>query len=232
MGVPKITWKIVLIPGLISLFVTLLRLTGELRTWSAAWFSKETGGSIPSGLSWVIGITWLAFPFGAWFALKLGRSGIRPTRPGRSFLIAIVSLVVFYGALRLVRFLHFGFPMILIPIWSVGIVAAGIAWLGWPSLARVNALYGLSARIPVVIVMFLAMQGHWGTHYDYTGMPAQFQMPFWSGFFWLAFFPQLIFWLSFTVILGNLGGSAAALLGARWQSEPVHSLSAGGDAHQ
>jgi hypothetical protein len=69
--------------------------------------------------------------------------------------------------------------------------------------------YGLAARIPVVVVMFLAMLGNWGTHYDYVGMPAPFQMPFWPGFFWLAFFPQLIFWVSFTIVLGVLSGSIA-----------------------
>jgi hypothetical protein len=40
-------------------------------------------------------------------------------------------------------------------------------------------------------------------------MPAPFQMPFWPGFFWLAFFPQLIFWVSYTIVLGVLSGSIA-----------------------
>ena len=55
----------------------------------------------------------------------------------------------------------------------------------------------------------LAMAGNWGTHYDYVGAPAQFQMPLWPRFFWLGFFPQLIFWVSFTVVFGVLSGSIA-----------------------
>jgi hypothetical protein len=39
--------------------------------------------------------------------------------------------------------------------------------------------YGLAARIPVVVVMFLAMAGNWGTHYDYVGAPEPFQMALW-----------------------------------------------------
>ncbi|HKF55640.1 MAG TPA: hypothetical protein VKJ45_09360, partial [Blastocatellia bacterium] len=56
--------RIIAAPALISLAVTLLRLTGELQHWSSAWFSSETGGVTPSGVSWVVGITWLAVPFG------------------------------------------------------------------------------------------------------------------------------------------------------------------------
>ena len=29
---------------------------------------------------------------------------------------------------------------------------------------------------------------------------------------WLAFFPQLVFWVAFTVVLGFLGGTVATLL--------------------
>jgi hypothetical protein len=86
-------------------------------------------------------------------------------------------------------------------------------------LVRVHILvlaYGLAARIPVVIVMFFAMRPDWGTHYDFVGMPEQFQMPLWPRFFWLAFFPQLVFWVAFTILMGSLTGSIAfALLGGR-----------------
>jgi hypothetical protein len=35
-------------------------------------------------------------------------------------------------------------------------------------------------------------------------------MGFWRGFFWLAFFPQLVFWVGFTILIGSLSGSIAA----------------------
>ena len=97
-----------------------------------------------------------------------------------------------------------GFPLVLVYVWGVMAVGGAVQFLAWPRLA---------ARLPVVAVMFLAMLGDWGTHYDYVGMPAQFQMPFWPRFLWLAFFPQIVFWVSFTIVLGVLCGSLA--LGVR-----------------
>jgi hypothetical protein len=96
-----------------------------------------------------------------------------------------------------------------------------VAARAWPSLARVLLVYGLLSRIPVVVVMFLAMAGDWGTHYDYVGMPAPFQMPFWPRFLWLAFFPQLVFWVGFTIVLGTLAGTLALALVGRRRDQPA-----------
>ena len=43
-GIIRMIW----VPALISLAVTLLRLTGELKHWSTRWFSPETGGIDPT----------------------------------------------------------------------------------------------------------------------------------------------------------------------------------------
>jgi hypothetical protein len=110
------TARLILLPAVISAAVTILRLVGELQHWSSRWFSTETGGIVPDGVSWVIGITWMA-------------------------------------------------PL---------------------------------------------------SHYDYVGMPAEFQMPVWPRFFWLAFFPQLIFWVGYTILTGALTGTLAyAIFGKR-----------------
>lgn len=210
-------FQLIWIPALISLGVTLMRLAGEIRGWSGAWFSKETGGTIPSGLSWIVGITWLALPFGAWFAWRLISAGLAPARPGRALSLAVGGTALMYIGPRVVFPLveGLGFPLLLIPIWSIAGVASVIAWTGWPALARVLAVYGLAARIPVAAVMALAMLGNWGTHYDYVGMPPQFQMPFWPRFLWLAFVPQLVFWVGYTVIIGLFAGSVVAVLKRR-----------------
>ena len=63
----KQTLRIVAVPLLISIALTLLRLAGELGHWSVAWFSPATGGILPSGWSWVVGITWLPALFGPYF---------------------------------------------------------------------------------------------------------------------------------------------------------------------
>jgi hypothetical protein len=36
----------------------------------------------------------------------------------------------------------------------------------WWNLVKTLFLYGLAARIPVIIIMGLAIYGNWGTHYD------------------------------------------------------------------
>src|SRR5262245_57926390 len=77
--------RLIWIPSVISLGVTLLRLIGELRYWSGRWFSSETMGIVPSGVSWLIGITWLAIPFGAYFAWKLAAAGRVPDSLGKAF---------------------------------------------------------------------------------------------------------------------------------------------------
>jgi hypothetical protein len=216
------TLRLILWPALISLAVTFLRLSGELRRWSPRWFSTETMGIEPSGVSWLIGITWLGFPFGCYFAYKLIRAGKGPRSTGKAALLAVCGLLIMLlletGVLRLLRV---GFPQILIFAWLTMVIAAALQYPGWPELFRTLVAYGLAARIPVAIIMLLAMAGNWGTHYDYVGTPFRTSMGFVAGYLWLAFFPQLIFWVSFTVVLGSLGGAITAPLTRRRLPERV-----------
>ena len=203
--------RIIAAPALISLAVTLLRLTGELQHWSSAWFSSETGGVTPSGVSWVVGITWLAVPFGAYFAFRLVASGQGPESLGKAAVCAACGIaILLVWALRILPSPNIGFPRVLIFVWLVMVVAAIIQVSGWPALFKALLAYGFASRIPVAIIMFLAMRGNWGTHYDYVGMPAEFQMPLMPKYFWLAFFPQLVFWVGFTIVIGSLAGIIAA----------------------
>jgi hypothetical protein len=206
------TLRLVLGPSLIALAVTLLRVAGELGHWSERWFSPETGGIIPRGTSWLFGITWLAAPFGAYFAIRLARAGEGTLRPWRALGWSAAGLVLVLAGLRLVWRLPIPFPPILILVWLVMIAGAALAWVGWPALGRTLLFYGLASRLPVVVVMFLAMRGNWGTHYDYVGLPFALALPFWPRFWWLAFFPQLVFWVGFTVLLGSVAGSLAIVL--------------------
>jgi hypothetical protein len=124
------------------------------------------------------------------------------------------------GGLRLIPpLVRIGFPRILIVIWLIMVVAAGIQLPGWPALFKTLFACGFASRIPVVVVMFFAMHGNWGTHYDYVGMPPQFQMSFVREFFWLAFFPQLVFWVAFTILIGSVGGIIAVAM-VRWRGTP------------
>lgn len=185
---------------------------GERGHWSERWFSSATGGIIPQGASWLFGITWLAAPFGAYFALKLARAGEGPRRPWRALAWSAAGMVLVLIGLRLVWRLPISFPPILVAVWLVMAAGAAAAWAAWPALGRTLCVYGLASRLPVVVVMFLAMRGSWGTHYDYVGVPFAGQLAFWPRFLWLAFFPQLVFWVGFTVLLGALAGSLAIVL--------------------
>jgi hypothetical protein len=97
----------------------------------------------------------------------------------------------------------------------VGVLAAILSWQAWPALGRVLLAYGLLSRGVVALVMLLAMQGRWGTHYDYADMPRVLEMPFWTAYLMFAFIPQLVFWVAYTVVLGMLAGTVVAALRAR-----------------
>jgi hypothetical protein len=206
--------RLVLFPALVTLAVTLLRLTGELRHWSARWFSPETGGITPQGVSWVVGITWLAAIFGIYFALKLVAAGHGPRSLGKAAVFAGLGVVTLLGygpvAARVHSTFNVTFPQILIVIWLFWAVAGALQYFGWPDLFKALLHYGYSARVPVAVVMFFAMLGSWGTHYDYVGMPPQFSMSPVPRYLWLALFPQLVAWVGFTIVSGTVTGILTA----------------------
>ena len=209
-------FRMALPPALVALAVTLLRLAGELLGWSEAWFSRAASGLVPVGaVSWLVGVTWLALPFGAWLAWRLLRSGEAPPSAARAVLVAAASVALLYGGTRAVPLLQLGFPALLLAIWTVGVLAAALAWRAWPALARVLLAYGLLSRVVVAVVMLLAMHGRWGTHYDYAGVPAVQELPFATAYLLLAFVPQMVFWVAYTIVLGMVAGAVTAALGRR-----------------
>ncbi|HXF41413.1 MAG TPA: hypothetical protein VN687_16985, partial [Blastocatellia bacterium] len=80
--------QLILIPSLITLAVTLLRLVGELQHWPTALFNPTAGGA-----GSIIGITWLVLVFGAYFAVKLARAG-ETASAGRVIGYALLALAV------------------------------------------------------------------------------------------------------------------------------------------
>jgi len=208
--------RLILVPSLIALAVTLLRLTGELLHWSPRWFSPATGGIQPSGVSWVLGITWLAFPFGAYFAMKLLSGGLAPASTWKPVIYALAGTALLLVAyFFLFPRLTIGFPQILLLIWLAMAVPAALQLMGWPDLFKTLLAYALASRIPVALLMLFAMRGNWGTHYDYVDTPEVQQLALVPRYFWLAFFPQLVFWVSFTILAGSLAGSLVVALSRR-----------------
>ncbi len=93
--------------------------------------------------------------------------------------------------------------------------------LGWPALFRVLVAYGYAARIPVAIVMFFALRGHWGTHYD--ALPPNYSGPtsFLGQYMVIAFLPQMVVWIAFTVLVGALVGSIVTAVVFRGRTTPA-----------
>jgi hypothetical protein len=210
---------LILVPSVITLAVTILRLVGELNNWSPFWFNKEAGGGgSPIGISWLVPI------FGIYFAMKLARAGEGPSSSGRAIGFAFLGLAVFFAifALGFVLFKR-GNPGIL-GLMVVGSIAAIlIVRNAWPAMFRTLLLYGLAARIPVAILMLIAMYGDWKTHYDVP--PPDFPAMHWL-MKWLLIgaLPQMFLWIAYTIIIGLLfGGIAVALFHRRRQgTEAVH----------
>ncbi|HSF19719.1 MAG TPA: hypothetical protein VLK65_29630 [Vicinamibacteria bacterium] len=149
--------KLILVPAIITLAVTLLRLVGEFMNLPA-WLASRA----PGGNGALIGITWLAPIFGVYFAYKL----------------------------------------------------AGFAGPLWKNLVKTMFCYGLAARIPVILIMGLAIFGDWGTHYD--AFPPEFASMSSSMKFLLgAVVTQLVLWAGvWTTGIGSLVGLIATKIRA------------------
>jgi hypothetical protein len=199
--------ELILVPALITLAVTLLRLTGELLEWSPVLFNRQAGGPLS-----VVGIVWLVPVFGVYFAVKLVRMGHSLDNLGRTFGLAFLSLAIIPGSVMLAGALHLapGGRRFLLLIAILSIVSLLIALRAWPALGRVLFAYGLAARIPVAAVMLVAMLAGWGTHYEKgpPGFPSMHPVATW---FWLGLVPQLTIWMAFTVIVGTIFGALAGL---------------------
>lgn len=208
-GNPRTTWQLIFVPALITLAITLLRLVGELRHWPAPWFQ---GGSA------IVGVSWLPFIFGPYFALKLARAGEGPSSAGKAIGFAVASLAV----LALGGYLIHRAGEVLSALDIIGFLvvlgAAFVPGFGWRSLGRTLVAYAFAARIPVLIVIFLAFRANggagWGTHYDST--PARLASAGWGmKFVSEGLLPQICFWTTYTVIVGAILGSIVAAVAYR-----------------
>lgn len=200
--------SLVLVPALITLAVTLLRLTGELMNWSPALFNKSAGGG-----GAVIGIAWLVPIFGFYFAYRLMKANEHPAGMGRVFGFAFLGIAVYAGLFALAFNLAPANIWLVTAIGAAGAVASlFIMRNAWPVLFSTLFAYGAAARLPVIIVMLIAIMNNWGTHYDAPPPNLPEMAPF-AKWVVIGFFPQLTFWMVFTVGLGTIcGGIAAAVM--------------------
>jgi hypothetical protein len=209
------TMRLILVPAIITLAVTLLRLTGELLNWSPVFFSRQAGGA-----GAIVGIVWLVFVFGIYFAVKLWRRGERPSSLGRVFGYPALGLALTIGAIAGTDAAGMSQNAQFLVIVAVSLVGLVIAMNGWKELGKTLVLYGLAARIPVALVMLVAIFRNWGTHYDVV--PPNFpEMEPLAKWFWIGVLPQLTIWIAFTVIVGMLFGAIAAAVLSRRAAQPA-----------
>ena len=200
--------KLIVVPAVITLAITLLRLLGELMHWSTTLFNPAPGGG-----GAIVGIAWLVPVFGVYFALTLAAAGERPAGVGP----AIGYPLLGFALLPAVGFAAtaLGAPPASPPFFGVlvvtSIVGAFVAFRGWPALGRTLLAYGLAARIPVAVIMLFAILGNWRTHYDVAppDLATMGPIPKWL---LIGVVPQLTFWIWFTIAVGALcGGIALAI---------------------
>jgi hypothetical protein len=164
--------------------------------------------------------------FGAWFGWKLTRAGSGPGSLGRAFGLTLASMAV----LPLFSFLAPKAGILPERLWrpnvpltesftilsvfvAFAIVGVAIGILAWPALGRTLLAYGLAARIPVALLMLVAMLGNWGTHYDARpSTPQMSALGWWVG---IGLVPQLSFWMWYTIVFGALFGIVAAAIARR-----------------
>jgi hypothetical protein len=199
--------KLILVPAIITLAITILRLVGELQHWPSPLFSNSAGGG-----GAIVGISWLPIIFGPYFALKLAKSGDRPSSIGKTIGFAIAGFVLMVVGGTVAFGLSKG--SLVIVLLGLIIIAAGAAmqFPGWSGLAKTLLAYGYAARIPVAIVMFFAIKGNWGTHYDVV--PPNYIGPteYLTKWVFIGLVPQLVLWIAYTMCVGALlGGIAAAI---------------------
>ena len=209
------TLRLIAIPAVITLAITVLRLLGEFQGWAKALVNPEAGGG-----GALIGIVWLVPIFGIYFALKLSNAGHGCARPGQAALFAFLGLLIVAagGALAFVV----SQPGLLGAQLAVAVAAVFATLLQrrlWPELFKTLLSYGYAARIPVTIIMFFAIRGSWGTHYDRPPPGFPTDISWFPKFILIGVFPQLIFWIAFTVIVGTLFGAAAVAILHRRKQE-------------
>src|SRR5262245_52314253 len=96
---PPSLFRLILVPSLITLAVTLLRLFGELRHWSARVFNPEPGGG-----GSILGISWLAVVFAIYFAVKVHKWYEPLETPGKAIGRTVLALVLcIVGTFLMVR---------------------------------------------------------------------------------------------------------------------------------
>ena len=196
--------RLILMPALITLAITIVRLVGELQHWNSALFSPAAGGG-----GALVGIVWLVPIFGIYFGLKLNAAGLGPQKAWLVILLVFIgfALNIAIAGLATVLKMQPGQPVFQVTAAVGGIISILILRKSWPALFKTLLAYGYAARIPVAILMLVAIKQNWGTHYDVPPNESFPQMNWLAKWFWIGAIPQLVDWIAFTMMVGSLFGA-------------------------
>jgi hypothetical protein len=196
------TLRLIAIPTVLTLGVNIARLWLEVN----GTINSESGGG-----GALLGISWLMFLFGAWFAFRLRRLGSAP-RVAKSFLLPLIAAVAFMGAAAMtfasspegadVPMDEMRSAVSLLAAVCCG--GALLCFVAWPKLSWTLLLYAIPARLTVLALTWLAKDQGWDTHYTKFGQ--QGQQTDLQGTMTGASIAQLGIWVPLTVILGSLTG--------------------------
>ena len=205
--------RLIVVPSIITLVLTLIRLTGELFHGPEILFNCSAGGGAAP-----LGISWLAFVFAAYFAVRLQSAGDAPAGAGKAIGLTILSLLFVIAGNLLLFPVGQGKGSSAAFISGMAVVIAGLYVMraGWPGYWKAMLGYAVAARVPVIVVMLFAIRGNWGTHYD---APPHTMDILWTSWFnkWvdIGLLPQLFFWTPYTVVFCGLFGVIVAALRKR-----------------
>ena len=121
--------------------------------------------------------------------------------------MSVLAAVVFVAGFLLYQKVLQTFTGIVL-MWCMAALAGALQILAWPRMFRVLVAYAYASRVPVAIVMYAATIKNWPSHYN-ANVPGFSPL---TGFFLFGFVPQLVWWVSFTIVLGTIAGLVTAAL--------------------
>lgn len=202
------TLRLILLPTILTLGITIARVVGELQGWV---------DTISGGIGVLLGISWLIPVVGAWFGWRLAKAGHLP-RVQRAFwpMLLFALAIVGTAAWRFAPLDPKGTTEADLAALRLGVQwlaavtsgAAVLTFLVWGRLAWTLLCYGLIARATVVGITWLAKTENWDTHYTKLG-PAGIERPL-ADTMAATTLAQFGVWTSLTVVGGTLIGSLFA----------------------
>ena len=201
---PLSTLRLILWPMLLTAAVSVARLLTE----RFGVVTTRSGGAF----AW-LGITWLGFVFGAWFAIRLRRAGSSPRvrAPWAWTTLALLAIAavaawqfrpLFDADRSEATFARVRSAVLVIVAVTVPVSLTMFAL--WPRLAWTLLCYAIPARLTVLALTVLAKVLEWDTHYTKFGPPGiERDLP---GTIVAATIAQSGFWVPFTIVSGTFAG--------------------------